>query len=729
VGRRAPQFGAAHTQGDPTADRRRWRDGLRDFERGNYLRAAETWAACRRPGTEGARAEAFFRAALATRRPREAVQLLRQAVALAPADGVYRYHLALALWRARQPEAAVAELRRARADLPPDSPVAARASEVARVLDPEEQGPDGEGAAWQARLLRALPEAEAAAAEDLRRLAEQSAPWPDWLALALRAAAAVAEGRWAEAAEAARAVQQADGVPPAARSLAAHWSLLAQAGLGHWGTVLRSEPAEDRFAATAAALRRAAAGAILAQALRAGDPAMAQVGLRAVQARGRLAPELATRVEAWLGLAFARRGDWEGAARHWGQARLLQPLAVASERAGQPAARSAECWERVLELRRGPGGRPLTPGEIAILADHLSQLWQQAGHGAAALRAAEVALAQEGARTPQRCRRVAWLLRRAPAERRDWRRIAELLQEALGAEPEDGDGWAELSLALRRLARPEEAAQASWRALEQAGEPAEERAKGWVEDAGAAVLAAWAEADAARATAWVERLRAAAPDLPGEARRWAETTAKLAEAVLVADTHVGSRRPRGPRLQGRPGQDAPVSAYIFKGILALLADGPSLDNRYFHAVWRYLPSGEEEGRSELLPAPVYLRWIAYAHCWARQVRVGAWRLVRCAQTEDCRLFLHWLMLASLSPPQEPSPAEPPALLRGCPEVGRLYAAWRRGEPKARQELDALLSEEDGEDAWDDILDGAERLLDIMGAWAQHTQRQVGGGGG
>src|SRR5215213_8004931 len=87
--------------------------GLRAFHAGQFDLAIAAWTprAGREPKVAVALAEAHFRRALARMPTADPLADLRRAIALAPADLRYQYHLGRALQRAGQLAAAVAQYR------------------------------------------------------------------------------------------------------------------------------------------------------------------------------------------------------------------------------------------------------------------------------------------------------------------------------------------------------------------------------------------------------------------------------------------------------------------------------------------------------------------------------------------------------------------------------------------------------------------------------------------
>jgi tetratricopeptide (TPR) repeat protein len=684
------------------ADRRHWREGVRDFEQRNYARALAAWRLCRAGGTEAAQAEALLRLALSSRRPGEAVSLLREAVALVPGDALYRYHLALALWRGGAADEAIALAGAAAAAAGPDLAPRIAAHEA---------------------LMRRLAAREVAAARDG---AAADLGTAEAVADALpRALAALASGRWAEAAAHAEAAAAGD-LPPAYRDLARWAQLEAHAALGRWHAVLSAVPPEGRLGERVRAWQRFAAASIWVHAVAAGDAASAAAMLPRL-ASG-LPPELRRRAAAVVGAAAAARGDWASAVRHFAGAgdRAAQPLALASERLGNER-EAADGWARVWDaLRSGavPPGiaalpRGVTSGTAAARA---VELLLGAGQGERALALLERALATPGTELPGPfCVRAARLLLSQHEEPGPaWRQAASLLEAGLREAPEDVAAWAQLATLRRRMGSPAAALEAVRRGLALAPE---RFAFPFVEATGSAMLEAWQAGDLDGAERLTATLTDPAVGLPPSALGVARMLAELASGVWERARHrpqAGSIT-RWDRVLHRfePGWQAPLAAYVFRGTLSLLRGGEAAAERHFTRL-RRAEYWRQSLPQEALPLAAYCRSIWFAHCWARQVRGEAGRAPACAGS--CGRAFVWLALGTaatvdMDPGAAPEPQEPPAAIAGCPHMREMYAGWVETRPALRLSLLAMFEsalDEEEVDALEVLLDFPRPLAEAFG---------------
>lgn len=705
------------------ADRRHWRNGYRDFQQGNFARALESWRLCRARGTEAAQAEALFRLALKSRRPAEAASLLDQALGLVPHDPVYLYHRALTLWRAGARSEAVRQAGVAAALAPPalaarigehealmralllgrgdgdargdhDRPDGAAATDAAAAAEP---GAPGRAGDWRAALASVL----GAAGQTLPDpSASQPGSLPPWLHDLLSALRALSARTWSEAAAAAQAAEGAGDLPDGFRDLAAWASVEARAQQGRWRAVLAAVPAPGPLGDRVRAWQRWAAAAIWTRAMAQGDVATAAAMLPRLTEAAGPRTEVRQRMAAAMGAADAARGDWASAVRHWrgagdAPAALAQPLAVAHEHLGR-GRDAAEWWRRVwAAARRGDlpaaaGGLP--PSAVAgLAASRAAELLGGVGDAKAAVAIVEEALAAPGTDLPAPfCLSTAQIyaaLYEEPCP--EWERMGALLERGLRETPDDLAGWAALAQLRRRSARTAEALEAARRCVALA--PDDVRyGQQLLEDIGRAMLEAWARADLDAA----ERLTATltgtdAPRLPPSVR----AQARMLEDLACAVWERARRRPRprpisrwdGSLRTGEPGIDLPMSAYVFRGMLSLLGGHEHAAEAYFRRVFQAEYWEGEELRRSALAYSALMRWIGYAHCWARQWRGAARRPGGCEQ--PCSELIQWMGIGTLATAWLREPPgdlrNPPAVLAGCPRVPEVYAEWRQMAPGLR----------------------------------------------
>ena len=693
---------------DAASEDRRWEQGRQAFLRARYADAAEAWRHCHLPRAAGALAEARLRLALAARRPDEAVTHLQDAVRLAPADALYRYHLGLALWRAGRAQDALDAVRHS-IRLAPAEP---RYQRHAALLGALLGQPVAAGAGWRGHLLSALRTGAG--------VPDEVPGAPAWLGALLSALRALARGEWSDAAAVVERTLPSPDLPAFAKDALGYCAALARAGEGRWGSVLLTEAGEP-FAQRALRLRRTAAVHILLRALSAGDGPTAEAVLTRVEAQPGIPGEARLRLDVLLGLAHARGGEWAAAIRRWQAAArrfdLSQPLALAHEKSGDPEA-AFRHWERALVQARRAGlpgtGDVPSPVLASVAAEHLAELARDAGDLGLALRFAEESLGPLEAAPPLRLLEVARMYRQAhPLPSAKWERAAELLGAAGRADPSDTEAWAELARLRRLQGRPQDALEAGWRRhrlLPSDGGVAIDL----LEDAGRAALDAWqrGEWDAVAALATQVRPLAAAP-LPAQARDAAELMAELIHAL----TERTQGRPRRPlarwdaQLRGEAGVDAPIAAFALRGIIALCAGHRHRAADFFARV-RYAPAWEEAGPAETIGLQAYLRHIGHAHCWARQVRGGTSAPSGCANAPACVAMRNWLLLAGACGPDGTMPREPPPVLRGCAELPRLYRRWATDARALRGAVQGLrhfgVEGDDLMELMDDLASGPRR---------------------
>ncbi len=684
------------------ADRRHWRRGWRDFDRRHYARALESWRSCQAPGTEAAQAEALFRLA-EERRPAEAVAHLREAVRLAPGDALYRYHLALGLWREGTAEeamrhAAAAAAMAESALTPRLRSHAALMCALAGVTPPrpaDGQGPEHGDLvpaaattddSWRLPLVAAMAEAGG-------RLPAPRPAMPPWLAGLLGALRAVVSEEWATATRSAAAVLGATDVPPAALALAEWAKAEALASQGRWGALLAT-PTKGPVTERLRVLRRAAAAAILVRTLAAGDATSAAAMLPRLAEPPGLSPAARVQVAVALGQARAAQGDWAEAIRHWSgvtaRGDLAQPLAVANERLGRLGAAVALWREVGVRLHQGtvPSAlRGLSVGLVrGTVAAHTAELLIQLGDHRAGMLVVEEALTQAGTELPAPfCLKAARQYAQIYAEPcPQWEIMGELLERGLRGVPDDDAAWAALATLRRRTARPDEAVEADRHCV--ALTPDNQRfALHLVEDTGRSILSAWARMDLDAA----ERLTAGLCDptgvpLPTAVQARARMVADLAGAVWDRVRHKSRSRPISSwdhvLQRGEPGVDVPLCAYVFRGMLSLLGGRGNAAERFFLR-FRDADYWDDVLPEEGLALAAYCRWIGSIHCWTRQFRAAGGSPTKCER--GCEAMWPWLTVAAMVGAASPQPEAVPPLLAGCPHLPRLYADWVREQASLR----------------------------------------------
>lgn len=668
------------------ADRRHWRSGLRDFQRGQFARALDAWRRCRVPGTEPAQAEALFRLALQGKTPGEAVARLQEAVRLAPGDAVYHYHLALSLWRARQGARALGELDVA-AQLagPALGTRIAEQRAVMRLWAGQAEAPEAPAAAaldagasdsWRAQLAGALAQGGG--------LPEPTPGMAPGLTALLAGCRALAGGQSQEAAARAEAALASADLPADGRALAEWMHVEAQASLGHWRAVLGAEAPPGALGDRLRAWKRFGAATIWTRAVASGDAASAAAVLPRLGDAPGLPAALRRRGAAAMGAAAAARGNWESAVRHWGAAgspeALAQPLALANERLGRTAEAGAQ-WRRVwAAVRRGqlpPSVAGFPRGVVGgLVAARAGELLARSRDYDAVMALVAQALADPGTELPGAfCLKVAKLYDSAYEEPcPQWAQMEELLLRGLREAPDELWAWTALASLRRRAGRPAEALEADRRAVALA--PGESGpAEWWVEDTGCAMLQAWAAGDLEAAERLTATLALPAVSLPPEVAPQAAMLADLATAVWERARHRPHPRPisRWDRAlrRGAPWEGVPAAAYMFRGLLSLLGGHENAADAFFDRLAHYW---EDAAPGNLLACAAYMRWIGFAHCWVRGVR-GQWP---CA--DGCPKVFLWLAsaegaLALLDGPAPPTPPAPPPAVADCATLTKQYAVW------------------------------------------------------
>ena len=651
----------------PAADRagqqqRRWEEGRRAFQRGQFAEAIRAFAGCERAEAAAAIAEARLRLALAT--PREAVAHLTEAVRCSPEDARLHHHLGIALWRARQPAAALASARRAEALAPADPRYQAQRALLATLCG---QAPASH---WRAALLAA------AGGDDLPAAAPGAPAWAQGLLGALRAVAAAA---WPEALAAATAGLGQPGIPPEAVEALRYCAAVAAAGSGQWAGLLASTPPAGPFAARCAALRREAAGHLLLAPD--GDAEARDAAASVLAAAGGIPGAVRERIDVALGLRRAELGHWSEAIQRWSPASkrqdLLQPLALAHER-NRNISGAQPLWERLAaRARRGDAPAGLPPALVArCVYEHLAELAQRTGDAEGALRWAEEALAlTEAPSADQRFAVTRHILEAHPEPAAAWARAAALLEQLAAEDPLNGAVWARLAHVRRgqgQLALTLEAAQ-RWYALAPGDRT---RAVRLTDDFGHAILEALQALDLERATRLAEEVRGlAGSPAATKTESWADVLAELALAVL-----------RRARPGGRPGraivrwdqgleleEDAPTAACLLRGLLLLCGGHTRRASAMFMSA---VETAEDRSSAEEARC---LRWSAMAFGWARQLRqppaAEAW-----AGSQDSRQMRQWLVDAAKTDPTAPGLPAAPACLAAEPDVAQDYLRWSALRP-------------------------------------------------
>jgi tetratricopeptide (TPR) repeat protein len=371
--------------------------GQQAFHRGDFDAAIVAWEQALRqqpsPAVTAALAEVRFRRGLARlqdpAQASAAVADLDAAVHLMPGDPRYHYHLGRAhhllgnLAAALPAYAATLEL----------DPTFLRAAELAVLIALEKGEKPRKTAAWnllapqqqsEFELLsailagRPLPSATHASQDRARLwralgalLSDDPRPLPELLSIA-----------------------QDQSEPPAVRALSAyalglgalHRDRLAEA-LGHW-------QAAQRLGLATPTLHRNLVRLYYYQAENAAHAGQWAEAAALVDAAAKLAPDdphvpaLARAAHWHAGYADAQAGRWKPALVHWEQAReqgdnsrqLLQNLALAYENL-ERYDEAAELWRQVIRRRprKTTARDALSPGEVALLWDHVAECYRRSG--------------------------------------------------------------------------------------------------------------------------------------------------------------------------------------------------------------------------------------------------------------------------------------------------------------------------------------------------------------
>jgi tetratricopeptide (TPR) repeat protein len=401
----------------PQAELRR---GLAAFQRGDYAEAIQAWKQARRAGAgtdvDRALAEALFRRALGTSNEGRRAQELEDAVALAPDHAIYRFHLGLTYHRQGQLRRAVSAYEAAHQLAPAEGRYRRHLALALLAHPPAAPGlnellagaPAGDEALARLRALAALRQNTPAQAVTILTALKRRSPLAT-LALGL---AQLAEGQTeaalASLAQVRRGVRLLGDVASHAAAIA---TVVAQTNAGDLtGALSRllALPASGN-----APLRRAYAAAchLLGQALLLDE--RFEDALRAWQQSVAAAPDRApTRrllghLHDVLGTHAARRGDFAGAAQHWEAAlaeqpdapRILRNLALAEERLERWEQASARWealtgrWKKELRsMRRGNEAGADLRHRLEVAYRHLAAAYEAADNVHAAARTLEQAL-------------------------------------------------------------------------------------------------------------------------------------------------------------------------------------------------------------------------------------------------------------------------------------------------------------------------------------------------
>jgi tetratricopeptide (TPR) repeat protein len=718
---------------------------------------------------------------MGSRRPTETLQALRAAARLCPEDALYRYHLALALWRSGDQAAALehvacaeglavrgseleTRVRRhgallralyaaSQADHAPGEVLEgtpARASGAGFGAGTGPVGLDGPGSAatdaeaWRSSLARAI---------GMREGLPQATPeMPAWLAGLLTALQAAVAGQWEEAGTAAGSLLDDPDLPPVGRWLAEWVAAEAHAVGGRWGALWRVADAALPPAGASVGrlpwservrrLRHTAAAHVLAQTLKARDAALATAVWPRWADGATLPAEVMGRARATMGMTCAAHGLWREAVQLWSAAgsapEVLQALAIAYERIGRQH-EAVVWWRRVWDHVRREGteglacvrGVPPTTVSGAVAA-HIAELLEEAHDVAGAVDVVAEALADPRTElAPSFCLWAARL--RGPGSRSgpsDFERRIALLERGLAGVPDDVRGWEELAGLHRRAGHAEAAVAADLRWLALAPDP-EEAGRWLVEDMGRAALAAWASADQEGAERYSARLAVdLLPQLPPQVQEEARVVADLAAAVWERARQ--TPRPRSMRTWDRwlharqAGEEAPLCAYVFRGMLSLLGGHPQAAERWFQEV-RDSDVWARRWKDRAADEAAYYRWIGWAHCWARQVRATACP-ARCA--EHCSSMWPWLSLATVVNAASPPPLAPPPVLAACGELPPLYSLWTKTDMRIHHRMQRFDPDEDpfGEEVQADLgievaqfLEKLHRLIESEQAGSAETE--------
>lgn len=689
----------ARPESDP--DTRRWEAGLAAFGRRDWAGALAAWKHCGLPQARPAQAEALLRRALSTQ-GRAAVADLRAAMALAPADARYPYHLGRVLAAAGD-SAALEALEQATL-LAPEEPRYRQTRDLVQAL----LGASGGGQDARARLLAA----DVAAGADGLPSAWPGAP--AWVPQLLGAMAALAQADWSGAMAAADAVLAAGAeLPGEVGALARYWGL--------WARALAHLPAEDvevpghPWPSGSARLQRWLLAARLDQALSAGDARLAATLWKRFAETASPARDVRDLVTARLGAAWARQGDWQAALECFRAVErryhLSQAVAVAAERAGNARA-ALEAWGQVVAAAERGQLPPRVHDADAVRVVASGQQLRLMEAGAApdedeALRVRLAALEAQGdrAKVADLVELVCDLREAGKAPGWQWDRARTLAARALAQAPDNVDALREQCL----VALLHDDLPTAWDAQARLAErlPGHEGAMlRLLELAGRVVLRAILSGRPQDIPAYCARVEAVAVAV-GEQYR------DFPPLVIVREMSLAlARRAQGGPLKTRKTawdamlrRNAPPSAYALRGVIELLGRAPAKAERWFE---RRREEGLETGELRLLTG-FQLADIAYAHCWVHQLAAGPMAPLGpdCAQAPLCQQMWEWLsravgyapVLARLSPPA--------VLAAACPALPVAHRAWAqrmevriRKEARAWKQLRRQL--EEGEDLFEEL---------------------------
>lgn len=591
-------------------------------------------------------AEAYLRQAMGTRDHAQARSLLQKAAQLVPDDPRPTYHLALRALHAGQVQEGMALCRQA-ARLDPHSERYRRTEALARAMAGELPS-DWRGALVVAASKGCWPEVGPDA--------------PGWLVSLLRAMEAATRAEW-EAVRIAVEEAPADGsIPERAHATLVYYRALAQVAQGMDGTLAVTAP----FQARMARLARVVAAHRLQDALRQKDPEAAEAVVRT----GSL-PELRDAALVQIGALYEKMAQPGPGIRTLLSAAtdaMAHPVACLLEAAG-----SSECieiWERV--LRQARAGTLHTQGldqqgAVRALLRHLRDLWKDESEEKALVYAEELVTAWPDPSVDD----LMQLFRLWDAVHRDMDdRAIEVLETVLRTQPDHQEARARLDGLWRRLGHWEKAVDSSeqrWRA-----DPTDEDLQmAAVEDRGRMLLLALLRNDLAWADRVLEQLGERAGSAEYDPFR---VVAMLGAAVLERVRNRGrGKLPIGQWeavFRDPPGVSAPAVAFVLRGFLALMNKSWKLGYRLFVRVdysadWHSVQWGGDGCHV------FYQRWMAFASCWSRQLRVRT--LVNCS--DGC--YVTWRLLQRAYDTGSGTALPLPECVKGCPNVETCYRQHQR----------------------------------------------------
>lgn len=681
--------------GAPQPDRRedqRWEQGLRSFRKGDFPAAVSVWTACKRPGVETAMSEAYLRQALTTKDPTEARVCLEKACRLVPTDPRPVYHLGLWHFRAGDIAQATAQVDKAVELRPEETRYRQTRTLLAAIAG--QPGPD-----WRTRILGATSS---------RTWPEPPPAAPAWLAPLLSAMAAASRGDWEDTVSRGEAALACAGLPEKARETATYYRDLARIAGGHD----RAVPAGQGHGPHGTKL----AAAALSLALEHRDAHGAEAILRNA---GKTLRALRPAALVHIGLLYAETGEPGQAVRVWSAVTdpridLGQPIALALERSGE-IERACACWEQVLAAaRRGvvPPEEHLEQGLVVLaLTRHLSELWESAHDTPKAIQYREEALAAEGGNLPaaRYMELVEMYDRGTRGSPKAHRRMMELLEAAVQADPEHPQAWQRLDILYRRCGHLAKAKDTGLRLLDANPDDSGAAIRA-AEDHGRLFLLAVQHQDLDLAARCLWSMQRRALELPPETRLSFRVLADLAMEVLSRVQKGGRGSTAFTQWDGAFGElksgRLPPSAYALRAFLALLRGAHRQAENYFYDV-HFAPywQDQKDGDGAHL---FYVRWAGFAHCHARQIRAKG-PLTDCANNEQCDVMWSYLTRAARNHPASLQRPIPPCL-SGCPELPDLYRRWQKRTDRVVGQLsDWRIRDQDEQEAmmaWMDNHQGA-----------------------